>query len=107
MSEEAPRKGHVVDFSCKMTPSSHLRIMPPAERATEEAERLTPLDFHRGTKGGIMIMKILTMTPDEKRAHVITQVDDPLFMWWSFLSLEERREFLRAAETNLKERLMG
>lgn len=106
-TENGAPRGHVVDFSVAMTPSTAVRIMPPAQRATESAEPLSAEALHRGTKGGLMLMRILTMSDDEKRAHAVTQIGDPLFMWWSFLTFEERREILTAAEKNLKEKLMG
>ena len=106
MSDPKP-EGRVVEFSARLAPSTHVCIQPPADRAVRPAEVLDREQLARGTKGGVMIMKILTMTDEERRAHVVTQIDDPLFLWWSFLTKEERRQFLKAAELNLKETLMG
>jgi hypothetical protein len=103
----AGKPGRIVEFGVSMTPSTRLKVMPPAERTERAAERLTAEELHRGTKGGLIIMKILTMSDEDKRAHVVTQIGDPLMMWWSFLTPEERRQFLQAAEQNLKETLMG
>lgn len=106
--ETGKRVGRIVDFSVNMKPSAaQLRIMPPADRATQDAERLSAEELHRGTKGGLIIMKIMSMSDEEKRAYVVTQIDDPLVLWWAFMSREERRVFLQAAETNLREKLMG
>jgi len=106
MNDSKP-PGRIVEFGVTMKPSGFLKVMPPADRADRAIDPLTPEELHRGTKGGLMIMKILGMSDEDKQAHVVTQVGDPLFMWWSFLTPEERRQFIKAAEANLRETLMG
>lgn len=96
----------IVSFGTVMTASAQFQTTPPPQRTTREAERLTPEELHRGTKGGQILMKVLTMSVADKQAHVMTQVDDPLFMWFSFLSPEERRQFLKAAEETFRQKLM-
>ncbi len=99
--------GRIVEFGAKMTAASSFQTTPPAQKATQEADRLSPEELARGTKGGQILMRILSMSVGEKQAHVVTQVHDPLLMWFSFLTPEERREFLKAAETHFREKLMG
>lgn len=109
MPNEQP-SGRIVDLSVKMKPSAHLRVMAPHQRAQEvepgafeSADECTP--EHRGTQGGLMIMRILTMSDTEKRAAVADQVGDPLVVWFALLSPAERKQFLAAAERDIKSRI--
>lgn len=93
--------GRVVSFSSHMTPSAKFELMDPAQRTSQEVEPLSQEELQRGTKGGIILMRIMTMSLEERKAQVVTQVADPLLMWFSFLTPEERRQFLKAAEASL------
>lgn len=102
----SPPGGRIVSFGAQMKPFGRFQLLDPAARTSREAEPLTEKELQRGTQGGIILMRIMTMSIEDRKAQASSQVDDPLFMWFSFLSPEERRYFLKAAEGNLKESLM-
>jgi hypothetical protein len=53
-----------------------------------------------------MVMRILSMTPEERRLIAgDAAVQDPMVVWFAMLTREERAEFVRSAEHDLKERL--
>lgn len=86
-----PTPPRIVPFSVAMKPA-----------AAMQAGAVPVSEMGRGTKGGLMIMRALTMSPEEKAALVAEQSGDPLVVWFAMLSPAERIAFVQAAERTLK-----
>lgn len=103
MSDAKP--GRIVELGSVLLPSSSVRLMPPAERTDVPRE---PEPAHRGTRGGLMFMLILGMSPEERRRVAgDAAAVDPSVVWFAMLTPAERAEFIKAAEHDLKERFGG
>jgi hypothetical protein len=55
-----------------------------------------------GGQGAAVFLKILAMSPEERKQAVSEAASDELVVWFAFLTPENRREFLAAAARDLK-----
>ena len=95
MSDDSPR---IVSFAAQMKPSSYLQVGVAGPNDPNG-------DIKHGAAGGMIMLKILSMSPEERRAQVASQAEDPLVVFFSMLTFEERRELFKAAELHCRERI--
>jgi hypothetical protein len=98
--EDKDKPGRLVTFSTTLQPGAVMELMKPAERTDVVREPVS-----RGTRGGLMFMRIMAMSDADKRQLVgDAAIEDASVVWWAMLTAQERREFMRSAEHDLKER---
>jgi hypothetical protein len=95
MSDAPPR---IVSFAAQMKPSGYLQVGVAGPNDPNG-------DIKHGAAGGMIMLKILSMSPEERRAQVASQAEDPLVVFFSMLTFEERRELFKAAELQCRERI--
>lgn len=116
MSEEnVPKPGRIVSLGTVMTPQGkleHVAVRAPFERTDVPRKTMTPQEARaavdnavmRGTPGGLLLARILTM-PEHEKLQVIEQAmkEDTLILWFALLPKAVRAHFVQAAMNDLKE----
>lgn len=89
-------QGRIVDFSAKMQPAASMRIAVPAQNCDDDSQATRP------SQSSALMLKILTMTREERIAVLSAGADDPVLILLAMLTSQERKELVRAAEIQLK-----
>ena len=100
-----PKEPELVQFATVLQPHGGLQVLPPPKR-TEAIREPIPEPVGGGTRGGLMAMRILSMSDEDRRAVAAEAASrDPGVVWFAMLTVAERAEVIRAAQHDLKERL--
>lgn len=113
--ENVPKLGRIVSLGTVMTPKGkmeHIAVRAPHERTDVPRKSMSPEEARaavdnacmRGTPGGILLARILTM-PEHEKLQVIEHAmkEDTLVLWFALLPKAVRAHFVQAAMNDLKE----
>lgn len=93
----------IVSFETVLQPVGRFEMLPTPDRT--DSEREPPPLVGGGTRGGIMMARILGMSLEDRVEVCRQAVGDPMVVWFAMLSPAERLEFIRSAEHDIRERL--
>lgn len=89
------QKKNVVEFSAVMKPAAAMKMVTQEYGPDQD-------EVSRLAKGGQMILNILQMSKAERLAVCEQSIDDLLIVWFAMLTPAERREFMKAAEKQIR-----
>lgn len=95
----------IVTFETVLQSVGKFEMLPTPVRTDSEREPPQPQLVGGGTRGGIMMARILAMSLDDRLEVCRQAVGDPMVVWFAMLSPAERLEFIRSAEHDLRERM--
>jgi hypothetical protein len=93
------KPGNTVEFSATLRPTAAMKIIEQEYGPDQD-------EISRLSQGGQMILKVLSMSEEEKVSIMKNAArGDLLVVWFAMLTNSERREFMKAAEKQIREDL--
>lgn len=93
--DNSPR---IISFAANMKPAARLQV---GVEGPDDPNG----EIKHGAAGGMLMLKIMSMSPEERRSQAASQAEDPLVVFFSMLTFDERRELFKAAELQCRERI--